>query len=166
MSFPKKEKNTMSRPLALSLLALSLLASPSLAADPMIPLEIEEMKNLQASHPEMLPQSTTPNKNLNPGQRHRVEQFQAALQQAKVNEQRLNLQHQAESIQAMEGVKEHEANLLLAARNGDVVSQRRLGLLYSTGQGLRLDKAEGKKWLEQAAAQGDQTAMYMLERLH
>lgn len=153
-------------PLALSLLALSLLASPTLAADPMIPLEIEEMKNLQASRPEMLPQSSTPNKNLNPGQRHRVEQFQAALQQAKVNEQRLNLQHQAESIQALEGVKEHEANLLLAARNGDIASQRRLGLLYSTGQGLRLDKAEGKKWLEQAAAGGDQTAMHMLERLH
>lgn len=153
-------------PLALSLLALSLLTSPALAADPMIPLEIEEMKNLQASRPETLPQSTTPNKNLNPGQRHRVEQFQAALQQAKVNEQRLNLQHQAESIQALEGVREHEADLLLAARNGDVVSQRRLGLLYSTGQGLRLDKREGKRWLKQAAAQGDQTAMHMLERLY
>ena len=43
----------------------------------------------------------------------------------------------------------------LAAEQGDAAHQRRLGLVYATGEGVPEDHAEAAKWFRLAAEQGD-----------
>ena len=49
-----------------------------------------------------------------------------------------------------------------AAELGDFAAQRNLGYLYLKGKGVEKDKAEARKWLEKAAAQGDSYAQELL----
>ena len=49
-----------------------------------------------------------------------------------------------------------------AAELGDFAAQRNLGYLYLKGEGVEKDKAEARKWLEKAAAQGDSYAQELL----
>ena len=52
--------------------------------------------------------------------------------------------------------------LLPAARGGDVVAQRFVGLIYLQGLGVRRDAKQGVAWLEKARAQGDRDAGYFV----
>ncbi len=49
-----------------------------------------------------------------------------------------------------------------AAELGDFAAQRNLGYLYLKGKGMKKDKAEARKWLEKAVAQGDSYAQELL----
>ena len=52
-----------------------------------------------------------------------------------------------------------------AAELGDFAAQRDLGYLYLKGKGVKKDKAEARKWLEKASAQGDAYAEDLLKAL-
>ena len=52
-----------------------------------------------------------------------------------------------------------------AAEQGDFAAQRNLGYLYLKGEGVKKDKAEARKCLEKAAAQGDVYAAELLNEL-
>lgn len=56
----------------------------------------------------------------------------------------------------------YEASLVKKAEEGDIVSQRKLGIMYSVGKGLPMNKKKGMAWLQAAAAQGDESAKQML----
>jgi TPR repeat protein len=50
--------------------------------------------------------------------------------------------------------------LRLAAGQGDVEAQRRLALMYETGQGVPRDYEQAAFWLRCATAKGDPLALY------
>jgi len=50
--------------------------------------------------------------------------------------------------------------LQLAAKQGEVEAQRRLALMYETGQGVSRDYARAAFWLHCATEQGDSVAYY------
>ncbi len=52
-----------------------------------------------------------------------------------------------------------------AAKNGDVMAQRRLGLCYLEGRGVERNFRLGREWLERAASGGDPAASDLLESL-
>ena len=51
------------------------------------------------------------------------------------------------------------------AENNDIAAQRNLGYLYLKGKGVEKDKAEARKWLEKAVAQGDTYAADLLNEI-
>ena len=50
----------------------------------------------------------------------------------------------------------------MKAAQGDIVSQRELGVMYLLGQGLDPDYAMALEWFNKAAAQGEDIAQYQL----
>ena len=52
------------------------------------------------------------------------------------------------------------------ARNGDLVSQRYLGDMYSLGQGLEQDFAKAMTWYQFSSDQGDEWAQYELGKIY
>lgn len=64
-----------------------------------------------------------------------------------------------------ERIAHMQANLTEAANAGDVRAQLRLGLLlYSGSTGVAIDREAARMWWQKAAAQGDATAAYFLEK--
>jgi len=48
------------------------------------------------------------------------------------------------------------------AEQGDPDAQSKLGVMYATGVGMKMDKKEAVKWYEKSAAQGDPVGMWNL----
>lgn len=53
----------------------------------------------------------------------------------------------------------------MAAEAGNAEAQVYLGAMYSRGDGVTVDRAEGVSWLRKAAGQGSARAQEYLERL-
>ena len=53
-----------------------------------------------------------------------------------------------------------------AAESGSAEAQYRLGGMYYTGQGVRLDNDRALEWYRKAAEQGNPDAQYRLGRLY
>ena len=56
--------------------------------------------------------------------------------------------------------------LLKHAEHGDALSQYRLGVMYSNGEGVPQDDFEAAKWFKKAAEQGYSDAQAMLGLMH
>ena len=52
------------------------------------------------------------------------------------------------------------------AAQGDMTSQRKLGVMYLLGQGLDVDYAKALEYFNQAAGQGEDIAQYQLGMMH
>jgi TPR repeat protein len=52
------------------------------------------------------------------------------------------------------------------AKQGDVVAQRRMGIIYASGKGVPADYSEAEKWFQKAAAQGDLDAIWNIGFIH
>lgn len=58
------------------------------------------------------------------------------------------------------------AEIVLAAKAGDALAQRRLAILHENGRGTKLDGVEAEKWYRRSAEQGDAPAQNALGELY
>ena len=66
---------------------------------------------------------------------------------------------------ANQGLAWHSTTLVEATVKGLDESQYVMSQIYSEGKYVKKDLAEARKWLEKAAAQGNQEAKQVLEKL-